>query len=76
MASGLSSALGIAGVLFIIIGIIMAIVGIIFLIANQNNTTQFYVWILLIGGVVLAIIGGICLLSLCQTELLMLNMFR
>lgn len=59
MAGGLSSPLGIAGLILIIIGIIMAIVGIILLLANQNKPKPWYVWVLLIGGVVLGIAGGI-----------------
>ena len=59
MAGGLSSPLGIAGLILIIIGIIMAIVGIILLLANQNKPKPWFVWVLLIGGVVLGIAGGI-----------------
>jgi len=59
MASGLSSPLGIAGIIFIIIGIIMAVVGIILLIANQNKSKSWYIWFLLIAGIVLGIAGGI-----------------
>jgi hypothetical protein len=61
MASGISSPLGITGVLLIIIGIIMAVVGVILLIANQNKPKAWYIWLLLIGGVVLGIAGGIML---------------
>lgn len=61
MASGISSTLGIAGVLLIIIGIIMAVIGVVFLISNQNREKPWYIWLLLIGGVVLGIIGGIML---------------
>ena len=61
MASGLSSPLGIAGILLIIIGIIMAVIGVILLIANQNKPKEWYIWLLLIGGVVLGITGGILL---------------
>jgi hypothetical protein len=61
MSYGLSSTLGIVGLFFIIIGIIMAIVGIILLITNQNQVQPWYVWFLLVGGVILGIIGGIML---------------
>lgn len=61
MASGLSSPLGIGGVILIIIGIIMAVIGVILLIANQNKPKAWYIWLLLIGGIVLGIIGGIML---------------
>ena len=39
----------------------MAIVGIILLITNQNQVQPWYVWFLLVGGVILGIIGGIML---------------
>jgi hypothetical protein len=62
MASGLA----IFGIIFIVIGIIMAIVGIVLLIINTSG--NWYTWTLLIGGIVLAIIGGIMLASaLSQT---------
>lgn len=62
MASyGISSGLGIAGVILIVIGIIMAIVGIILLIVNQNQPKAWYIWFLLIGGVLIGIVGGILL---------------
>lgn len=61
MVSGLTSGLGIAGIIFIIIGIIMAVIGIVLLIARQSTSTEWYIWALLIGGIVLGIIGGIML---------------
>lgn len=61
MATGLSSPLGVAGIILIIVGIIMAVIGIILLIANQNREKPWYIWFLLIMGVVLGIIGGILL---------------
>lgn len=79
MASGLSSPLGIAGIILIIIGIIMTVVGIILLIANQNKQKYWYIWLLLIGGVVLGIIGGILLaiaLSQQPTEVTTTNLIR
>ena len=69
MASGLSSPLGIIGIILIIIGIIMAVVGIILLIVNQNNEKPWFIWFLLIGGIVLGIIGGILLaIALSQSS--------
>lgn len=69
MASGLSSSLGLAGIIFIVIGIIMAVVGIILLIVFQNQSQPWYVWFLLIGGIVLGIIGGIMLaIALSQSS--------
>lgn len=61
MASGITSPLGIFAIVLLIIGIIMAIVGIIFVIARQNQTKDWWIWTLLIGGLVLAIFGGILL---------------
>jgi H+/Cl- antiporter ClcA len=61
MASGLSSPLGIAGIIAIIIGIIAALIGIILLIVNQNSEKPWYIWLLLIGGVIIGIIGGVML---------------
>jgi len=61
MAYGLSSTLGIVGLFFIIVGIIMAIVGIVLLITNQDQTKPWYIWFLLVGGVILGIMGGIML---------------
>lgn len=61
MATGLSSPLGVAGIILIIIGIIMAVIGIILLIAHQNRDRPWYIWFLLITGVVMGIIGGILL---------------
>lgn len=53
----------IVAICFIIIGIILLIVGIIFFEINRsNNKSQpWWVWLLMIGGAVLAIIGGIFL---------------
>lgn len=61
MASGLSTPLGIAAIILIIVGIIMAVIGVILLIANQNKPKAWYIWLLLIGGIVLGIVGGIML---------------
>ncbi len=58
---GISSPLGIAGVILIIIGIIMALIGIIFIIINQNESKAWYIWGLLITGIFLAILGNILL---------------
>ncbi len=59
MSSGLSSPLGVAGVISVVIGIIMAVVGIILLLVDQNYPKPWYTWFLLIVGVVLGIAGGI-----------------
>lgn len=66
---GLSSALGITGILFVVIGIIMAIVGIILLIVNQEQMKPWYIWFLLVGGVIIGILGGIMLaIALADTR--------
>lgn len=61
MATGLSSPLGITGIILIIIGIIMAIIGVILVVANQNQEKPWYIWLLLVGGIIIGIIGGILL---------------
>lgn len=59
--SRVSSPLGLAGILFIIIGVIMAIIGVILLVVNQNNPSLWYIWLLLIGGIVFGVAGGVML---------------
>jgi len=59
--SVLTSPLGITAIILIIVGIIMAIVGVIFVISYQNTTKPWWVWGLLIGGIVLGLIGVIIL---------------
>lgn len=61
MASGVTSPLGIFAIVILIIGIMMAIIGIIFVISRQNQTKDWWIWTLLIGGLVMAIFGGILL---------------
>lgn len=61
MAYGLSTPLGIGGVILIIIGVIMAVIGIILLLANQKKDKPWYVWFLLIAGLVMGIAGGVML---------------
>lgn len=67
MASGLSTPLGITGIILVIVGIIMAVVGIVLLIVNQNLAKPWYIWFLLVGGVFIGIIGGI-LLAIALSE--------
>lgn len=55
------SGLAIAGIIIIIIGIIMAIIGIVLLIVESAAIIAWYVWLLIIGGILLGIIGGIML---------------
>ena len=55
------SGLAIAGIILIVIGIIMAIIGIILLIVENTTTTSWYVWFLVLGGILLGIIGGVIL---------------
>lgn len=68
MAGGFSSPMGIAGLLLIIVGIIMAVVGIILLIENQKKPKGWYIWLLLIGGLIIGITGGILLAFALSTS--------
>lgn len=52
--------LGISGIVLAIIGTILTIIGVFLLIFNQNNTS-WYMWLLFLGGFVLAVIGAILL---------------
>ena len=61
------SGLAIAGIILIVIGIIMAIIGIILLIVENTTTTSWYVWFLVLGGILLGIIGGV-LLAIALSE--------
>lgn len=61
------SGLAIAGIIIIIIGIIMAIIGIILLIVENTSTISWYVWFLVIGGILMGIIGGV-LLAIALSE--------
>lgn len=61
MATGLSSPLGVAAIILIIVGVVMAVIGVILLLVNQNQPKPWYIWLLLIGGLVLGIAGGIML---------------
>jgi uncharacterized membrane protein len=60
-SSGLSSPLGIAGVILVVVGIILTAIGLIILLVNANKTKPWYLWFTLIAGIVLGIIGGIML---------------
>lgn len=68
MASGLATPLGIGGIILIILGIIMAVIGVILLIANQNRSKAWWIWVLLVGGIVFGIIGGILLAIALSTS--------
>lgn len=61
MVHGLSTPLGIAAIIMIIIGIIMVVIGIILLLSRQNKEKPWYVWLLLVGGLVVGIAGGVML---------------
>src|SRR5436853_1362198 len=62
MGTALSTPLGIAGVIFIIIGIILTVIGIVLLIVySQQPTIPSWIWWIFIGGVIIGIIGGIML---------------
>lgn len=68
MGKGLGSPLGITGVILTIIGIILAVIGIILLIVNQNNSKDWYIWVLMIGGLILALLGAIILAIAISTR--------
>lgn len=53
--------IGIIGIIFIILGVIMSIIAITILILSRINSKPWYVWILLILGVLLGITGSIFL---------------
>lgn len=59
--AGANSALGIIGIILIIIGIASGIVGIVFLLLNPEQTKPIWEWILSIGGIGVAILGAIFL---------------
>jgi hypothetical protein len=61
MGSYWSTPLGIAAIIFIIVGVIMALAGIVLLVVDKDVEKPWYIWTLLVGGAVLAIIGGIML---------------
>lgn len=59
--SKISSPLAVGGIIFIILGTIMLIAGIITLIANKSNPSLWYIWFLIIMGLVMGIAGGVML---------------
>ena len=61
MVKGLSTPIGMSGILLIVIGLVMTIIGIILLIVNQNKPKEWYIWLLLILGAVMGIVGGLIL---------------
>jgi uncharacterized membrane protein HdeD (DUF308 family) len=61
MPGGLATPLGIASIILIVVGIIMIIIGIILLLAYQNKEKPWYIWFLLVAGVVIGIAGGVML---------------
>jgi uncharacterized membrane protein HdeD (DUF308 family) len=68
MASKISTPLGMAAILLIILGVIMLIVGIILLVINQNVEKAWYIWLILSLGAVFAVAGGIMLAFALQPE--------
>jgi drug/metabolite transporter (DMT)-like permease len=58
---GISSPLGISGIVLLIIGVILLIVGVILLVVNTDPSKPWYIWALIFAGLVLSIIGGILL---------------
>jgi len=59
--SQLTSPLGITGIILLVIGILMLIIGVVFLIIESSTSKGWYVWTLLIGGIIFLLIGGILL---------------
>jgi hypothetical protein len=59
--SSLTSPLGITGIILLIIGLLMLIIGVVFLIIESSTSKGWYVWTLLIGGIIFLLIGGILL---------------
>lgn len=55
----ITSSLGIAGILLTLIGVVMTIIGIILIIVNQNRDKPWYIWFLLIIGIIVGITGAI-----------------
>jgi len=61
MGGLLATPLSIAGVSLIIIGVILAIIGLILMFTESSTTKSWYVWVLLIGGILLGVAGAIML---------------
>lgn len=59
--TGIASPLGIAGVVMIALGIILTLIGLIFLVVNQNGVKAWYMWFLVIVGILVGIVGSVCL---------------
>lgn len=69
MPGGVASPLGIASIILIIVGIVMVVIGIILLLAHQNKEKPWYIWFLLVAGVILGIAGGVMLaIALARVE--------
>lgn len=68
MANSLKSALGTTSILLISIGFVLTMVGIILLVGNQNKSKGWYVWFLLVVGIVLLIAGSILLVLLLSKD--------
>jgi len=73
MGSGLSTPVGTVGTILLISGVVFAIVGTIFLILYQNEEKPWWVWFLVVTGIILSIIGGVMMAvslahSQCESE--------
>lgn len=68
MASKISTPLGMAAILLIILGVIMLVIGIVLLVINQNVEKAWYIWLILTLGAVFAIAGGIMLAFALQPK--------
>lgn len=59
--SKLSTPLGVASIIFIILGVLTLMAGVVTLIVNQKDPSLSYIWALIILGIVMLIAGGIML---------------
>ena len=59
--SVVSSPLAVAGIIGIVLGLVLSVSGIVSLISNQQQPGTWYVWLLLISGLVLGVAGGVML---------------
>ena len=68
MENLLTTPLGTASILMMIIGFVLTITGIILLIGSQNKPKGWYLWFLLILGIAMLVIGSILLVVLLSRK--------
>jgi hypothetical protein len=72
--SRLSSPLAVGGIISILLGLILVIAGLITLVSNQSHPGAWYIWFLLIFGLVAGVAGGVMLaISLSQACAVSIN---